>query len=50
MLLLLAVVSAWAGSFFGIKLFKKTSIQFFKWFVGIFMLLMGILIMLGIIK
>jgi hypothetical protein len=50
MLLLLAVVSAWAGAFFGNKLFKKTSIQFFKWFVGIFMLLMGVLIMLGIIK
>ena len=50
MLLLLAVISAWTGAFLGNKLFKKTSIGFFKWFVGIFMLLMGMLIMLGIIK
>lgn len=50
LLLLLAVISAWAGALIGNKLFKKTSIQFFKWFVGVFMLLMGTLIILGIIK
>jgi hypothetical protein len=50
LLLLQAVISAWIGAFIGNKLFKKTSIRFFKWFVGIFMLLMGLLIMLGIIK
>ena len=49
-LLLLAVLSTWVGAFAGNKLFKKTSIQFFKWFVGIFMLVMGFLILLGFIK
>ena len=34
LLLLLAVVSAWVGAFAGNKLFKKTSVTFFKWFVG----------------
>lgn len=48
-LLLLAVISAWVGALAGNKLFTKTSILFFKWFVGIFMLLMGFLIMTGII-
>lgn len=50
LLLSIAVVSAWIGAFAGNKLFKKTSMQFFKWFVGIFMLVMGLLIMLGIIR
>ena len=50
LLLFLAVLSAWLGAFIGNKLFKKTSIGFFKWFVGIFMLVMGVLIMFGIIK
>lgn len=50
LLLALAVVSAWVGAFAGNKLFKKTSMAFFKWFVGIFMLAMGTLIMLGIIR
>ncbi|MGZ4099159.1 MAG: sulfite exporter TauE/SafE family protein [Bacteroidia bacterium] len=49
-LLLLAVVSAWAGALAGNKLFKKTSLAFFKWFVGIFMLVMGILIAGGIVN
>ncbi|MDO9000213.1 MAG: sulfite exporter TauE/SafE family protein [Bacteroidota bacterium] len=49
-LLLLAVFFAWIGAFVGNKLFKKTSIQFFKWFVGIFMLAMGFLILFGVIK
>lgn len=46
-LLGIAVLSAWIGAFIGNKLFKKTSIAFFKWFVGVFMLVMGILIALG---
>ena len=50
LLLLIAVISAWIGAFAGNKLFKKTSIAFFKWFVGIFMLAMGFLILLGIMK
>ncbi len=50
LLLFTAVIFAWTGAFAGNKLFKKTSIVFFKWFVGIFMLVMGLLIVLGIIK
>ncbi|MBL7913275.1 MAG: sulfite exporter TauE/SafE family protein [Bacteroidia bacterium] len=50
LLLAVAVVSAWIGAFAGNKLFKKTSMQFFKWFVGIFMLAMGFLIVLGVIQ
>lgn len=49
-LLILAVLSAWVGAFLGNKLFKKTSLAFFKWFVGIFMLVMGILIAVGIVN
>jgi uncharacterized protein len=49
LLLVLAVFSAWAGAYAGNKLFKKTTTAFFKWSVGGFMLLMGILIFLGII-
>lgn len=49
-LLILAVLSAWVGAFLGNKLFKKTSLAFFKWFVGIFMLAMGILITVGIVN
>jgi len=48
-LLALAVLSAWLGAFAGNKLFKKTSLTFFKWFVGTFMLVMGVLITLGIV-
>ena len=49
-LLALAVLSAWIGAFVGNKLFKKTSLQFFKWFVGIFMLSMGVLIAIGVVS
>jgi uncharacterized membrane protein YfcA len=49
-LLALAVISAWIGAFVGNKLFKKTSLQFFKWFVGIFMLTMGVLIAIGVVS
>jgi len=48
-LLALAVLSAWLGAFAGNKLFTKTSLQFFKWFVGVFMLAMGVLIGVGIV-
>jgi len=48
-LLITAVLSAWTGAFIGNKIFKKTSIQFFKWFVGVFMLIMGLLIAAGIV-
>ena len=45
----IAVVCAWAGAYFGNKLFKKTSLTFFKWFVGIFMMVMGMLIASGVV-
>jgi uncharacterized protein len=48
-LLLLAILSAWLGAFLGNKLFKKTSLSFFKWLVASFMFLMGTAIGLGII-
>jgi uncharacterized protein len=49
-LLMITVLAAWGGAFVGNKLFRKTSVAFFKWFVGIFMSLMGTLIMLGLIS
>lgn len=49
-LLALAVLAAWIGAFVGSKLFKKTSLQFFKWSVGVFMLVMGVLITIGIVS
>lgn len=49
-LLVIAVLSAWAGALVGNKLFKKTSLGFFKWFVGVFMLIMGILIGIGVVS
>jgi len=49
-LLILAVLSAWTGALIGNRLFKKTSLAFFKWFVGLFMLVMGIAISLGIVS
>jgi uncharacterized membrane protein YfcA len=50
LILFLAVVSAWFGAYFGNKLFRKTTVNFFKWFVAVFMLIMGSLISIGIIK
>ncbi len=47
---ILAVVCAWLGAFVGNKLFKKTSLTFFKWLVGIFMLSMGLLIGIGVVS
>lgn len=50
LLVIVAIFSAWIGAFVGNKLFEKTNIKFFKWFVGVFMLTMGFLILLGVIK
>lgn len=49
LILFLAVVSAWFGAYFGNKLFRKTTVKFFKWFVAVFMLIMGSLISIGIV-
>ena len=49
-LLATCVASAWVGAFFGNRLFTKTSITFFKWFVGLFMMGMGVLIAIGIVN
>jgi uncharacterized membrane protein YfcA len=45
----ITVLTAWTGAYFGNKLFKKTSLAFFKWFVALFMLVMGVLIGVGIV-
>lgn len=49
-LLLLAIFSAFSGALIGNKVFKKTSIQFMKWMVGAFMLIISILMIAGIIN
>jgi uncharacterized membrane protein YfcA len=49
-LLATAVLAAWIGAFAGNKIFKKTSLAFFKWLVGIFMLVMGVLIVTGVVR
>lgn len=49
-ILLVAVASSFAGALLGNKLFKKTSISFLKWFVGVFMLIVSILVIAGIIN
>ena len=49
LILILAVLSAWFGAYFGNKLFRKTTVNFFKWFVAVFMLVMGCLISIGIV-
>lgn len=48
--LLVAVGSSFTGALLGNKLFKKTSISFLKWFVGVFMLIVSILVIAGIIN
>ena len=47
-LMAVAVISAFCGAYLGNKLFVKTSISFFKWFVAAFMFIMGLLIIGGI--
>jgi uncharacterized protein len=50
MLLLTAILSAWIGAFAGNKLLKKTTNEFIKWFVFVFMGIIALLIMSGIIN
>ncbi|MGE0567881.1 MAG: TSUP family transporter [Bacteroidia bacterium] len=45
-----AVLSAFAGAYFGNKLFKKTSFAFLKWTVGVFMMIVSLLIISGVIS
>lgn len=45
-----AVLSAFTGAVIGNKVFKKTSIAFMRWMVGLFMLIMSLLMMAGIIN
>jgi len=49
-ILLTAIFSAFLGAYLGNKLFKKTSIDFLKWFVGVFMFVISFMIILGIIN
>jgi hypothetical protein len=49
-LLATAVLAAWTGAFAGNKIFRKTSLSFFKWLVGIFMLVIGVLIVMGVVR
>jgi len=49
-ILLVGIFSAFLGAYFGNKLFKKTSIDFLKWFVGVFMFVVSFLIIFGIIN
>lgn len=48
-LISVAVISAFCGAYFGNKLFTKTSVTFFKWFVALFMFIMGLLIISGVV-
>lgn len=48
-LIVVAVISAFLGAYFGNKLFTKTSVTFFKWFVALFMFIMGLLIISGVV-
>ncbi len=49
-ILLAAVLSAFSGAWLGNKIFKKTSITFLKWMVGVFMLVISLLMMAGVIN
>ena len=50
MLILTAVLFAWIGAFAGNKLLKKTTNEFIKWFVFVFMGIISLLIMSGIMN
>lgn len=50
LLLGIAVISAWIGAFAGSKLLKKTTNEFIKWFVFVFMTFTSLLIISGIIN
>ena len=47
-ILLVSVGFAVIGAFIGNKLLKKTTISFLKWFVTMFMMIIGLLILLGV--
>ncbi len=49
-LLICAVLSAWIGAFIGNKLLKKTTYSFIKWFVLVFMMIIGTLVISGILN
>lgn len=47
--LIIAVIAAFLGAYIGNKLLKKTTFNFLKWFVTIFMVIIALLMMLGIL-
>jgi uncharacterized protein len=49
-LLAVGVVSAWLGALIGNKLLRKTTLDFIKWFVLVFMLMIGLLVAAGVIN
>lgn len=49
-LILLAVFAAIAGALVGNKLLKKTTLNFLKWFVTIFMITIALLMILGLLN
>ena len=49
-ILLISVAFAIVGAFIGNKLLKKTTIDFLKWVVTLFMMIIGILMILGILS
>jgi uncharacterized membrane protein YfcA len=49
-LLLTAVICAWVGAFAGNKLLKKTTFNFIKWFVLVFMMIIAVLVAAGILN
>ncbi len=50
LILIVAIASAFSGAIIGNNVFKKTSIHFLKYTVGVFMLVVSLLIMGGIIN
>ena len=49
-ILLISIAFAITGAFIGNKLLKKTTISFLKWVVTIFMMLIGVLMIMGILS
>ena len=50
LLILLAVSAAIVGALVGNKLLKKTTLNFLKWFVTIFMITIALLMILGLLN
>ena len=48
--LIIAVAAAFLGAYIGNKLLKKTTFNFIKWVVTIFMILIALLMILGILN